>query len=127
MTPKDVKKYYKSTYNFGKETGMSPTSLFNWMQKGFVPEMAQYKIENLTQGELKAGTAKPGKTKIAKEHINKLLEDWINLEDTYKKRKIVLKKKIKEWIAEYGDISKDNPNFEVLKQFIDESIDNDKK
>lgn len=53
MTPDDVKKYYKSSYNFGKVTGMSNVSLLNWLKAGFVPENSQYKLERLTKGALK--------------------------------------------------------------------------
>lgn len=53
MTPEDVKKYYKSTYNFRKITGMSNSSLINWLKWGFVPEHSQYKLERLTKGALK--------------------------------------------------------------------------
>lgn len=53
MKPKDVKKYYRSTYNFRKVTGMSSSTLGNWLKWGFVPEDAQYKLERLTKGELK--------------------------------------------------------------------------
>lgn len=54
MKPEDVKKYYGSGYNFSKKTGMSPTSFGNWMKWGFVPEWSQFKIEKLTNGELKS-------------------------------------------------------------------------
>lgn len=53
MKPKDVKDYYKSQYNFEKITGMSHSTLGNWLKWGFVPEDAQYKIERLTKGQLK--------------------------------------------------------------------------
>lgn len=54
MTPKDVKKYYKSGYRFHKSTGMSQSSLENWFKWGYVPLLSQLKIEQLTQGDLKA-------------------------------------------------------------------------
>ena len=53
MKPDDVKNFYRTQYNFGKETGMSPNTLGNWLKWGFVPEDAQYKLERLTQGKLK--------------------------------------------------------------------------
>ena len=53
MKPEDVKKYYKSLYNFRKVTGMATATLANWLKWGFVPENAQYRIECLTKGELK--------------------------------------------------------------------------
>jgi hypothetical protein len=54
MTPNDVLKKYGSQYNFQKETGMSHTSLGNWIKWGFVPEQSQYKLERITDGELKS-------------------------------------------------------------------------
>lgn len=54
MRPKEVKKYYKTLYRFNKETGMSCSTLGNWLRWGFVPLKSQVKLEELTGGELKA-------------------------------------------------------------------------
>jgi hypothetical protein len=54
MSPKDVKKYYGSTYNFNVKTEMSSSSLMNWLKWGYVPYLSQIKIERLTNGDLKA-------------------------------------------------------------------------
>jgi len=54
MTPEEVKKYYKSTYGFRKDTGMSCSSLVNWLKWGRVPLLSQLKLEKMTQGELRA-------------------------------------------------------------------------
>jgi len=54
MKPSDVKQYYKSGYNFRKQTKMSDNTLHNWVKWGYVPFTAQKKIEELTQGELTA-------------------------------------------------------------------------
>jgi hypothetical protein len=53
MTPKQVYEYYGSGYKFNNITGMSATTLRNWVRWGKVPEESQYKIERLTKGELK--------------------------------------------------------------------------
>lgn len=53
MKPEEVKKFYKTKYNFHKETSMSANTLGNWLKWGYVPEAAQYKLERLTQGKLK--------------------------------------------------------------------------
>jgi hypothetical protein len=53
MKPEDVKNYYGSQYNFRKQTGMSTSTLGNWLKWGYVPEDAQYKLERLTKGKLK--------------------------------------------------------------------------
>jgi hypothetical protein len=54
MTPKEVKKYYKSQYNFREQTGMSAATLGNWLKWDFVPLKSQVKLEALTNGALKA-------------------------------------------------------------------------
>lgn len=61
MKPKDVYKYYGSQYRFRKETGMSATTLSNWLKWGFVPENAQYKLERITNGALKTQWTKDKK------------------------------------------------------------------
>jgi hypothetical protein len=53
LKPNDVLKYYRTRYNFGKETGMSANTLSNWIKKGVVPEDAQYRLERITKGQLK--------------------------------------------------------------------------
>jgi hypothetical protein len=53
MTPEDVKKHFINSYQFKKKTGMSDASFRNWIKWGFVPEDSQYKLERLTNGELK--------------------------------------------------------------------------
>ncbi len=53
MTPADVKLFYKSQYNFNIQTGMSKSTLANWLKWGYVPEAAQYKLERITKGQLK--------------------------------------------------------------------------
>lgn len=52
MTPKQVKKYYGTCANFNEQTGMSGTTLCNWLKWGYVPEAAQYKLERITEGFL---------------------------------------------------------------------------
>jgi hypothetical protein len=54
MTPQDVLRKYGSQYNFHKATGMAHGSLGNWIKWGFVPETSQYKLERITDGELKS-------------------------------------------------------------------------
>ncbi len=53
MNPEDVKKFYKTKYNFHTQTGMSANTLGNWIKWGRVPEHAQYKLERITAGKLK--------------------------------------------------------------------------
>ena len=54
MTPVDVLKFYGTRYRFAKETKMSANTLGNWMECGFIPEDAQYRMERITNGQLKA-------------------------------------------------------------------------
>ncbi len=53
MNPEEVLAHYGTRYRFGKETGMSPNTLSNWLKWGSIPEHAQYKLERLTKGTLK--------------------------------------------------------------------------
>ena len=53
MSPEDVRKYYKTYYNFSQETGMSHGSLMNWVKNGYVPIASQVKLFKLTKGKLK--------------------------------------------------------------------------
>ena len=54
MTPQEVRKYFKTGYRLTQKTGMSDNNLNNWDKLGYVPFKSQKKIEELTQGELKA-------------------------------------------------------------------------
>jgi|WetSurMetagenome_2_1015567.scaffolds.fasta_scaffold429742_2 hypothetical protein len=54
MFPHEVLKYYDSYYFFHKRTGMSASSLCNWVKWGYVPYESQKNIERLSNGELKA-------------------------------------------------------------------------
>lgn len=54
MTPSEVKKYFKSGYNFRKLTGMSDNTMHNWIKLGYVPFVSQKHIEKITNGALVA-------------------------------------------------------------------------
>lgn len=54
MTPREVKKYFKSGYNFRDKTGMSDNSMHNWIKSGYVPFVSQKHIEKITNGALVA-------------------------------------------------------------------------
>lgn len=54
MTIDDIKKYFGSCYQFNKKTGMSHASYLNWQTRGYIPIATQLKLQNLTNGELKA-------------------------------------------------------------------------
>lgn len=59
MTPKCVRKFFKSSYIFSRETGMSSSSFMNWEKTGYIPYLSQKKIEKVTQGKLKARWVDP--------------------------------------------------------------------
>lgn len=54
MTIKELQDYYKTSYAFGKATGMSSSSYSNWIEWGFIPLNSQVKIEILSCGGLRA-------------------------------------------------------------------------
>lgn len=54
MTPNEVKEHFKTGYQFRKQTAMSPNTLTNWIKCGYVPFKSQKKLEQLTDGILKA-------------------------------------------------------------------------
>lgn len=54
MTIEELKKYFKSGYNFRKITGMSACTFGNWLKWGYVPTASQFVIERITKGDLKA-------------------------------------------------------------------------
>ena len=54
MTLDEIKQYYGTTYQFKKKTGMHHSSFLNWERQGFIPIKTQLKLEELTNGELKA-------------------------------------------------------------------------
>lgn len=54
MLLEDVMRYYRSTYNFKKETGGSTSRFANWRKLGYIPIKVQIKLEKITKGALKA-------------------------------------------------------------------------
>lgn len=54
MTIDEVKRFYGSSYRFSMITGMAHTNLMNWTKKGYIPYLTQKRLEELTNGILKA-------------------------------------------------------------------------
>ncbi len=54
MTIDEVIKYFGNNYRYHKRTGMSPNNIYNWKRLGYIPIDTQMKIEQLSNGELKA-------------------------------------------------------------------------
>jgi hypothetical protein len=54
MTLNEIKAYFGSSYQFNLKTKMNHRNYKNWAVKGFVPIKTQIKLEEFTNGELKA-------------------------------------------------------------------------
>lgn len=54
MKPSEVKAHFGTLYRFNKETGMSCSSLRNWLHWGYIPIESQFFLEDYTKGKLKA-------------------------------------------------------------------------
>ena len=55
MTLDELKNEFKTSYQFQKRTGMMHTNWYNWFGKyGYIPIESQMKIEQCTNGILKA-------------------------------------------------------------------------
>lgn len=54
MTIQEIEEYFKTGYNFAKETGMSHTAFMKWKRGRKISYEAQRYIEYHTNGELKA-------------------------------------------------------------------------
>jgi hypothetical protein len=59
MTPIEVKNYFKTGYNFKALTGMSASTLGNWLVTGEIPITSQARIQLITNNELKAEPVEP--------------------------------------------------------------------
>ena len=76
MTLDDIKKFFGSGYQFSKVSGMSHTNYISWKRKGFVPMLAQHRLEEITGRKLKADYqhGEGRKSMLTKAEITKLLE-----------------------------------------------------
>jgi len=54
MTTDEFKAYFKSSYRFAKETGISHTQWIRWLRNGYIPITSQIRLELITHGKLKA-------------------------------------------------------------------------
>lgn len=54
MTLDDLKEYFKSKLQFEKQTGLKRQNWHAWLKRGYIPLVSQKRIEELTQGNLKA-------------------------------------------------------------------------
>ncbi len=81
MTPDEVLKKYRSIHHFHKKTGMSHSSLANWINQGYVPIDSQRKIEAISGGELKADP-RHGKD-FNREGTKKMRHDDLQVKSTF--------------------------------------------
>ena len=54
MTIDELLNMYGSGYKFSKQTGISTNSFYAWKARGFIPIVSQMKIQELTEGKLRA-------------------------------------------------------------------------
>ncbi len=54
MKPSEVKEYFVTGYRFQLATGMTANSFDNWMKWGYIPMHSQCRLEEFTNGKLKA-------------------------------------------------------------------------
>jgi hypothetical protein len=54
MTIDEVLKYFKTQYRVCKELEISRQNFTKWIEKGYIPYTQQHRLENLTEGKLKA-------------------------------------------------------------------------
>lgn len=54
MTLEEIKNHFGTARNFMMKTGMCHSNFHKWQKKGYVPRLTQQRIEEITQGLLKA-------------------------------------------------------------------------
>ena len=54
MTIDEAKEHFRTGYNLKKVTGLAHNSFRNWSNIGFIPALAQLKLEHYSEGKLKA-------------------------------------------------------------------------
>lgn len=52
MTPEQVYRYYGSSYQFQKKTGISGQALLQWIKKGYIPDSSQCHVQVVSNGAL---------------------------------------------------------------------------
>ena len=123
MTPDEVKEFYRSQYNFKKETGMSHRTLGNWLKWGYVPRDAQYKLETITGGKLKMRTEDMPKSPRLKLTITRKIiqRGQLKFEKVYTDKEFTSLEAAKEFVdkefpyAQFIFISENgDPNTKVL-------------
>lgn len=52
MTLEEVQNYFGTMYQATKALGLSPQASTQWRRKGYIPLLQQYRVAELTEGEL---------------------------------------------------------------------------
>lgn len=106
MTVEDLLKYYGNGYKFKKRTGMSDGSFRNWVEWGFVPEGSQYKIERLTNGDLKCEFSEESKQLIDKStvELEKVRQQEKKIQSTFTSDQVeFIRKKMTDWHIKWNN------------------------
>lgn len=61
MKIEDLRAYFENARNFVEQTSFGRTCWFDWQRKGYVPIKSQFRIEEITEGKLKANFEDAGK------------------------------------------------------------------
>lgn len=54
MTPKQLIRHYKTQTAAASELGLTQPAIANWLRRGAIPDVQQLRIENKTNGKLRA-------------------------------------------------------------------------
>lgn len=54
MKIKDLIQFYKTGVEFRRQTGMARVNWYEWQKKGYIPIESQCRLEQITNGKLKA-------------------------------------------------------------------------
>lgn len=71
MTLDEVEEYFGTFYRACKALGISPQNMTKWKNKGYVPLIQQYRLAEITDGELMPDDDDPAKMWREKQNLTK--------------------------------------------------------
>jgi hypothetical protein len=71
MTLPEVKAYFKTWYQITRQTKISRSAIYAWRKRGYIDIKMQLRIEEFTQGKLKASLDHIGRNTYAENDIDK--------------------------------------------------------